>query len=279
MLWCKLAFQLPNLEIQIQDLLRDSGTHSDPIRIDYALGSRITLALCGETRVFELAGAPTSAPRILWEAPVGENAVRLAVSANAKHFALCVLQEEPRRNRIEIYQAGRKQPLWSITSDLANDLAFSPNQELLAYVWNNDIVLLDILTGGMHRLLKGHSDSIHDLAFSPDGRQLASVSSDCQLIVWDVATGTRLWSREAHRNRATAVTFHPTLPTIATVGADATVRFWSTREHVADDSVRLVGEFPLNMGGCSSIAFSPNGQSLFVRHLERGVTELRADVQ
>ncbi len=278
-LWCKLAFQLPSLEFQVQDLPRDSSTRSDIVRIDYAFGSDQVLVLRDESQVFELAEAPASTPRVLWEAPVGETAVRLAVSVNAKHFALCVLQEEPRRHRIEIYQAGRKQPLWSMASNLANDLVFSPDDRLLAFVWNNDIVLLDILSGERRHLLTGHSDTIQDLAFSPDGRQLASVSNDCQLIVWDVAAGKRVWSQQAHHNRATAVTFHPTLPTIATVGADATVRFWSSREHVADDSVRRVGEFPLNVGGCSSIAFSADGQSLFVRHLERGVTELRAEFE
>ncbi len=205
--------------------------------------------------------------------------MRLAVSAKAEFFALCVQEESPKRHLIEVYETGSPEPLWSIASNLANDLVFSPCEDLLAYVWNNDIVVLDILSGKKLHLLKGHNDSIQDLAFSPDGRQLASVSSDCQLIVWDVSSGKQLWSRQAHRNRANAVTFHPTLPTIATVGSDATVRFWTCRDKVADDSVRLVGEFPLVVGGCRAIAFSADGQSIFIRHLERGVTELRAGVE
>jgi WD40 repeat protein len=40
--------------------------------------------------------------------------------------------------------------------------------------------------------LTGHDESIHNLAFSPDGKRLASVSSDHTTRIWDPASGSLL---------------------------------------------------------------------------------------
>jgi WD40 repeat protein len=245
------------------------------LRIEDAKASREIMAVVDQTRLIKFDKNSTAAPDVLWEAKGEVRAVRVACTSDAKRFALCVLQKSPRRHRIEVYEAGQSRPLWSIASNLANDMTFAPSGNLLAYVWNNDIVLLDVLTGEKTHLLSAHADSVQGLEFRPDGAQLASVSSDRQLMVWSVASGELLWSQQAHENRAMAVTYHPTLPTIATIGADAIVRFWSSRDPVADESVRLVGEFPLDVGECGAISFSATGKTLFVQHLKRGVTELR----
>ena len=64
------------------------------------------------------------------------------------------------------------------------------------------------------------------------------------------------------------------MQTIATVGADAVVRLWSSRDVIADDSARLVGEIPLEVGRCESIEFDDDRKTLFVQHAS-GLTELR----
>ncbi|EMD43620.1 WD domain, G-beta repeat containing protein [Entamoeba histolytica HM-1:IMSS-B] len=41
-------------------------------------------------------------------------------------------------------------------------------------------------------ILRGHNDSVTDLSFSYDGKQLATASLDCKVILWDIITGKQI---------------------------------------------------------------------------------------
>jgi WD40 repeat protein len=47
----------------------------------------------------------------------------------------------------------------------------------------------DATTGQEVLTLKGHADAVHGVAFSPDGRCLATSSWDRQVMLWDAGTG------------------------------------------------------------------------------------------
>ena len=51
------------------------------------------------------------------------------------------------------------------------------------------ITLFDLPTGRVARVLQGHTNVVHALAFTSDGLSLASGSSDNTARVWDVTTG------------------------------------------------------------------------------------------
>ncbi len=53
----------------------------------------------------------------------------------------------------------------------------------------SEIVLWDVTAHSEARRLKGHTNGIWALAFSPDGKTLASGSMDQTIKIWDVATG------------------------------------------------------------------------------------------
>jgi WD40 repeat protein len=56
----------------------------------------------------------------------------------------------------------------------------------------NDITLFDAATGQELRTLKGHTQAVSSLDFSPDGKRLASASNDETVKVWDTTTGREL---------------------------------------------------------------------------------------
>jgi WD40 repeat protein len=72
-------------------------------------------------------------------------------------------------------------------------LAFSPDGKLMALAAD---LLIKVCTGRTGPVLAGHLGKVRSLAFTPDGRYLASAGEDGRLILWDVATNKRALLKE-----------------------------------------------------------------------------------
>lgn len=55
----------------------------------------------------------------------------------------------------------------------------------------------------------GHASFVSSVAFSPDGRTLASGSDDSTIKLWDVASGRELRDLTGHKNAVHSVAFSP----------------------------------------------------------------------
>jgi WD40 repeat protein len=115
------------------------------------------------------------------------------------------------------------------------------------------LVRAQVATHDMTAYITGHTGPVRAVAFSPDGRLLASGSEDRTIAVWDPETSRRVAVLRGHTQGISSLAFAPDGRTLASAGADENVMLWDPRTGLRLRT--LQGDSPIE-----SVTYSPDGR-------------------
>ncbi len=100
----------------------------------------------------------------------------------------------------------------------------------------------------------GHQGRVFSVSFSPDGKTIATASSDGTARLWTL-NGQLLQEFKGHQGIVRSVSFSPDGKTIATASSDGTARLWTL-------DGQMLQEFKGHQGIVRSVSFSPDGKTI-----------------
>jgi RNA polymerase sigma factor (sigma-70 family) len=107
-----------------------------------------------------------------------------------------------------------------------------------------------------------------NLAFSPDGKTLASVTREKVFRLWDVATGREIKPGPSHRSSVACLVVSPRDDTVITGGYDDAIRHWDS---ITGRELAVIGTHPEPV---YDLAISPDGRFLVSSSIEGSAVRL-----
>jgi WD40 repeat protein/tRNA A-37 threonylcarbamoyl transferase component Bud32 len=241
------------------------------VRVWDAASGKELLSLKGHTSVVlgvafspdgqRLASASVDKTVRVWDATTGQELLILKGHTGP----VWVLSFSPDGQRLASAGADERVRVWDAASGKEllslkgrTSVAFSPDGRQLASASEDKTVRVwDAATGKELLSLKGLPSGVMGVAFSSDGRRLATAGGfDKTVRVWDAATGKELLTLKGHTGAVRGVAFSPDGRRLASAGSDRTVRMWDAA--TGQELLTLKG----HAGEVRGVAFSPDSRRL-----------------
>ena len=169
---------------------------------------------------------------------------------------------------VRVWDAGSGKELYSLLES-GSRLAYSPDGEYLATLSadpKGPIRVWDTTTAKETRSFRDHSDIDVCLAFSPNGRYLATAGFGFVVRVRDATTGEEVQTLKDHTWPIYGIAFSPDGRHLASGSADSTVRIW---DWTTGEALRVLQ--PKHGARVEWVAFSRDGQRLATAGLDRTI--------
>ncbi|WP_271254393.1 NB-ARC domain-containing protein [Pseudanabaena sp. Chao 1811] len=117
-----------------------------------------------------------------------------------------------------------------VLGDNLRSMCFSPNGQFLVTTSEREIQIRRLEDGCQLYTLQGHEHWVMGACFHPDGKLLASGSSDCTIRIWDLERRECLHVLRGHESWVIPATFSPDGSLVLSSSFDRTIRLWHSQD-------------------------------------------------
>ncbi|GIM92218.1 TIR domain-containing protein [Paractinoplanes toevensis] len=176
--------------------------------------------------------------------------------------------------RIGVLDLDRREEIWGQDQRRLEGAAVSPGGEKIAVSRRSTVLILRADNGRTLHRLDDHAGGLHEFAWSPDGRFLASSSgdpSDPEIRIWDMESGELRTRLTGHYGYSGGLAWSPRDDLLVSASQDKSVRLWDPL------AGQLISVIEVHTDETRGVSFSPDGGIFVSASLDGSVRFWSAD--